>query len=610
MYWGQRLVGRGFKLFVFCMTFWAGVLSALHHAHAEPSSASSEPIKIAALNYLGAEATQQEWQATLNWLVDNLPQYEFEFIPARHDKIIELVKNGNVDYVLTNPGLYSLLHYEYGINHMLSQVYANDNVSPLSLGSALIKRADNHQIQHFEDLPGHSMAVVSMETFGGYQVMLRELRSRHINPEVDMQVQQVDFPMSNVLDAVASGAADTGVIRACVLETIPDWQAQFTVIEPVENSDFPCLVSTRLYPGWVFAGINNDRLIETRDIMLSLLQLPPYEIRGVEMYWSVLSNTQGLYDLFKELEIGLYSPASPTLLDYFKRYWWVLAAMLFVVCMWALYTAHVRYLVAKRTADLELALKQQKALQDKINEVQEQANHQAKLVILGEMSGTLAHELNQPLATIGNYSRSVLRRLDNDRLSQDDTRLAAQEITEQTERASSIIQGVRAFARKRPMQVERVNIKEVCEGAVHLFNGMLSQPPQVQFFDFLEGEKTIAVDPVQIQQALINLLKNAYDAMNDAGSQPQMIQLILWKADDDKQVNITIQDSGPGLSVEAHAHLFETFYTSKIEGLGLGLSVCRTIAEAHGGRLEARPVAESLPVKVLTGASFTLSLPA
>ncbi|NLA50762.1 MAG: GHKL domain-containing protein, partial [Alcaligenaceae bacterium] len=175
---------------------------------------------------------------------------------------------------------------------------------------------------------------------------------------------------------------------------------------------------------------------------------------------------------------------------------------------------------------------------------------------------------------------------------------------------SSIIQGVRAFARKRPMQVERVNIKEVCEGAVHLFSGMLSQPPQVQFFDFLEDEKTIAVDSVQIQQALINLLKNAYDAINDAGSQPQIIQLILWKADDDKQVNITIQDSGPGLSVEAHAHLFETFYTSKTEGLGLGLSVCRTIAEAHGGRLEARPAAESLPVKVLTGASFTLSLPA
>lgn len=589
------------------MTFWAGVLSAQSHFYAESSSTSSEPIKIAALSYLGDEATTQEWLPTLEWLKSDLPQYEFEFVPAEHDEIIQLVKSGSVDYVLTNPGLYSLLHYEYGINHMLSQVYANDNVSPLSLGSTLIKRKDKHEIQRFEDLQGRSMAVVSKETFGGYQVMLRELRTRNIDPEIEMQVQQVGFPMSNVLDAVVSGAVDTGVIRACVLETIPNWEDTFSVVGPVANTDFPCLLSTRLYPGWVFAGINNDRLLETRDIMLSLLQLPPYETRGGEMYWSVLSNTQGLYDLFKELEIGLYSSSVPSVVDYFKRYWWVLALALFLVCCGALYTAHVRYLVSKRTADLELALAQQKALQDKINEVQEQANHQAKLVILGEMSGTLAHELNQPLATIGNYSRSVLRRLDNDRLSQDDVRLAAQEITEQTVRASSIIEGVRAFARKRPMQVEKVNIKTVCEGAVHLFSGMLSQPPQVQILDFLESDKILSIDPVQIQQALINLLKNGYDAMSETGTKSQIIHLILWAAD--KQVHITVQDSGPGLSAEAYDNLFETFYTSKKEGLGLGLSVCRTIAEAHGGKLEATTVAEHLPVNALGGATFTLSLP-
>ena len=313
------MVSHCFKCLVFIlyMTYWVGAASAQSLINDEQPT--SEPIKIAALSYLGAEITKQEWQPTLSWLINELPQYEFEFIAAEHDDLIKLVEEGSVDYVLTNPGLYSFLHYKYGINHMLSQVHANDNVSALSLGSTLIKRKDNHVIERFQDLSGHSMAVVSKETFGGYQVMLRELRSRQINPEVDMQVLPVDFPMSNVLDAVASGAADTGVIRACVLETIPDWQAQFAVIEPAENSDFPCLVSTRLYPGWVFAGITNDRQIETRDIMLSLLQLPPYETRSSEMHWSVLSNTQGLYDLFKELEIGLYSPTSPTLLDYFQR---------------------------------------------------------------------------------------------------------------------------------------------------------------------------------------------------------------------------------------------------------------------------------------------------
>ncbi|MDO5667958.1 MAG: PhnD/SsuA/transferrin family substrate-binding protein [Alcaligenaceae bacterium] len=602
------------------MTVWAGALSAQSHSLAseqrtEPApsinkinQARAEPIRIAALSYLGADRTMEEWQATIQWLTDNLPQYDFEFIPAVHDEIVEMVRTKAVDYLISNPGLYSLLHYEYGINHMLSQVYAADKLSSLSLGSTLIKRKDNHEIVTFEDLPGRSMAIVSREAFGGYRVMWRELRARNIEPEVEMQLKQVDFPMSNVLKAVASGEADTGVLRACVLESVPNWEQHFSVIEATGNPNFPCHVTTRLYPGWVFAGIENDRLVETRDIMQSLLQLPPSDSGSGEMYWSVLSNTKALNELFRELELGVFSPKGPLLVDYFKRYWWVLAGALFLVAIGGLYTARVRYLVSKRTAALEHALAQQKALQDRINEVQEQANHQAKLVILGEMSGTLAHELNQPLATIGNYSRSVLRRLDSQRLNEDDLRMATAEITEQTERASSIIQGVRAFARKRPMRLEPVNIKEVCEEAVQLISGMLSMPPSILVFDFLGASKILTVDPVQIQQALINLLKNGYDAMLEAEVKMQIIHMVLWHSE--QQVHISVQDSGPGLSEEAYENLFETFYTSKKEGLGLGLSVCRTIAEAHGGKLEVDVLPSESSLKALSGATFTLSLPA
>lgn len=596
------------------MSAWVGSLSAQSHFNEAAavqqqvdSHDSAAPIKIAALNYLGIEQTLAEWEPTLAWLRHNLPQYDFEFIPAHHDEIVDMVRNNAVDYVIVNPGLYSLLQYDYGINHMLSQVYATDKLSPLSIGSTLIKRRDDESIQRFEDLKGRSMAIVSTEAFGGYRVMLRELRARHIEPEVEMQLQQVGFPMSKVLDAVASGVADTGVIRACMLETIPNWQEQFSVVEPVTNTDFPCLVTSRLYPGWVFAGINNERLSETRNIMLSLLQLPPYDTGNGEMYWSVLSNTKGLYELFKELELGIYSSEEHLLLDYFKRYWWVLAAALLLVCIGGLYTARVRYLVRKRTEALELALEQQKALQDRINEVQEQTNHQAKLVILGEMSGTFAHELNQPLATIGNYARSLSRRLENQRLSDDDVRLATKEIVEQTERASNIIQGVRAFARKRPMRLEEVDIKKVTDEAIQLFTGMLSIPPRVEVFDFLGDNKILTVDPVQIQQALINLLKNGYDAMLEAAIEMPMIQVILWRSE--QQVHLSVQDNGLGLSDEAYENLFETFYTSKKDGLGLGLSVCRTIAEAHRGKLEVDVLPSDGSVKPLGGAVFTLSLP-
>lgn len=591
------------------MSTWVSSAHAqeLSQSREQSLDSQSTTIKIAALNYLGVKQTIAEWQPTMEWLRDSLPQYEFEFIPALHDTLIEMVRSNAVDYVIVNPGLYSLLQYEFGINHMLSQVYATDKLSPLSIGSTLIKRKDDQSIQHFEDLAGRSMAIVSKEAFGGYRVMLRELRARNLEPAVDLQLYQVDFPMSNVLDAVESGQADTGVIRACMLESIPNWQDRFAVVEAVEHSDFPCLVTSRLYPGWVFAGVNNDRLAETRNLMLSLLQLPPHNSGSGEMYWSVLSNTKGLYELFRELELGIYSSNEHPLLYYFRQYWWVLATALLLVCIGGLYTARVRYLVRKRTEALELALEQQKDLQDRINEVQEQTNHQAKLVILGEMSGTFAHELNQPLATIGNYSRSLLRRLDNQRLSDDDVRLATNEIIEQTERASNIIQGVRAFARKRPMRLEEVDIKQVTKEAVQLFTGMLSLPPQVEIIDLLGQNHKLIADPVQIQQALINLLKNGYDAMGEAGIKNQLIQVILWRSE--QQVHVTVQDNGLGLSEEAYANLFETFYTSKPDGLGLGLSVCRTIAESHCGKLEVDVLPTDDSVKPLGGAVFTLSLP-
>lgn len=583
-----------------------------HHSTEAVDIAQKPSIRIAAQSYLGTEYTLEEWRFMLEWLRQDLPQYHFELMAAEHDEIINLVRDQAVDYVITNPGLYPVLHYDYGINNMLSQVYASEPLSLYSLGSVLIKRRDNQAIQRFEDLPGHSMAIVSNEAFGGYRMILRELRARGIYPEKQMQLQTVGFPMSRVIEAVANGQADTGVLRACVLENLPDWQNHFEVIEAAANSDFPCLVTSRLYPGWVFSGVKNNHLEQHRDILQSLIDAPAHDSGNGAMLWTVLGNTRDLFELFKELELVFYNPTEVLLIDYFKRYWWLLAASLLLIACGGFYTARVRYLVSKRTIALELALEHQKALQDRINEVQEQSNHQTKLVILGEMSGTLAHELNQPLATIGNYSRSLLRRLDRQRLSEEDLRLATNEIIEQTERASNIIQGVRAFARKRPMRLEKKQIRAVCEEAVQLFTGMLSMPPEVKLIDHLAPAKCLTVDPVQIQQALINLLKNGYDAMVEAEETQLLIYLTLWQTT--HQVHITVQDNGPGLSAEAYENLFETFYTSKAEGLGLGVSVCRTIAEAHGGKLvvDLAPAAASKLTtdgETLKGATFTLSLP-
>lgn len=232
---------------------------------------------------------------------------------------------------------------------------------------------------------------------------------------------------------------------------------------------------------------------------------------------------------------------------------------------------------------------------------QEQADHMARLSVLGELAGTLAHELNQPLAAIGNYAQSLRRRVDNARLTDDAVREASGEIAAQAERAAGILGRIRGFAKKRAAVREKVAPREVVAEAIALFRGMLANAPDVELGDTLGGAASIEVDPPQIQQVILNLLKNGYDAARGLPSSRQRLAVTIATSGDGN-VRVAVRDFGVGLDDAARDRLFEPFFTTKPDGLGLGLSICRTIAEAHGGRLAAVPVEGP-------GSEFVLTLP-
>ncbi|MCE1244183.1 MAG: ATP-binding protein [Oryzomicrobium sp.] len=222
---------------------------------------------------------------------------------------------------------------------------------------------------------------------------------------------------------------------------------------------------------------------------------------------------------------------------------------------------------------------------------QEQAEHLSRLSILGELSSTLAHELNQPLATIGNYASSLIRRQDAGRLAPEAVREASQEIAAQAERAAAIMQRIRAFSRKRAAVREPRAPGEVAGEAVALLTGMMANAPAIEVDDRLPADATVDMDPLQIQQVLVNLLKNAADATQ--GLPPGRRTVTLRLAPDperpEDKVRIAVIDRGPGLPDGLSERLFEPFFTTKPDGLGLGLAICHSIIEAHGGRLWAEP---------------------
>ena len=558
-------------------------LAALALAASALSSATSpgKPVRVGVLAFLGADAAVEEWTPVLRRLQATLPGYTPELHQLDHAGLREAAQRGELDFVITNPGHYVELEASLGASRILTLDVGGERPPQRALGSAVIVPQAS-ALQGLEDLRGRRLAIVGRGGFGGYQLVWGELDALGIEPEVDLAaLHEVGFPMGGVVDAIDAGLADAGVMRSCLLEQHPDWAARFRVLSPRDEAGFPCATSTPLYPDWPLAALRHTPPELSRTVAIALLGMRA-ERDGLA--WSVPADYQSVHALFRRLEIGPYAYLrAPTLMVLAERYWPWVGGFALLILGWILYTVRVEYLVQTRTAALRDALAAREAMEARMRGAQEQAEHLSRLSVLGELSGTLAHELNQPLAAIANYANSLVRRADNQRLTEAAVREAAGEIAGQAERAAGILGRIRTFARKRTASREAVAPRELVDEAVTLFRGMLAHAPPVAVDDALPPGLHIEVDRLQIQQVLLNLLKNAWDASRGLPAERQRIDIRLETAAG--SLHIRVRDYGSGLDETARAQLFESFFTTKADGLGLGLSICRSIAEAHGGRL-------------------------
>ena len=471
----------------------------------------------------------------------------------------------------------------------------------------MIVRADRNDLGALTDVRHKRLAAVSPDAFGGYQVIWSELKALGIDPESgDVTPVFTGFPMNHVINAVRTGQADAGVIRNCLLEQqISTGQVkpgEFRVLSP-HKTDLPCVTSSRNYPGWAFAATADTPGQLSRAVLIALLSLPP-EDGEVGQQWGVPADYHPVHDMLRELRIPPYDfLRQHSFESYVREYWPVAAGLSVLLVFWLFYTLRVEVMVQRRTRELSAALLQRDELEENVNTQRQQMEHLSRLSILGELSGTLAHELNQPLATIANYARSLTRRLARGNLSADATAQAADEIANESERAAGILNGIRAFARKRIRTRESCDVYQLVAEAVRLFRGMAAKAPDVQIDDALPPtSRVVDADPLQIQQVLLNLLKNAMDAQKSAGVQ-HAIEVTLLPAGPG-WVQVQVRDYGSGLSDDALQRLFEPFFTTKEDGMGLGLSICKTIIESHGGALTARTPDDGVGLQLI----FTLAL--
>jgi C4-dicarboxylate-specific signal transduction histidine kinase len=250
--------------------------------------------------------------------------------------------------------------------------------------------------------------------------------------------------------------------------------------------------------------------------------------------------------------------------------------------------------VLERTSQLMLA-------SEALREAQAELAHVNRVTTMGQLAASIAHEVNQPLAASVTNAHAGLRWLGLQPPNLEEVREALAAIVTDSNRASDVINRMRALIKKAPARKDGLQINEVILEVTALMRGELVKSGVSLNTQLAQGLPLIQGDRVQLQQVLVNLIMNAVEAMGSVNHGSRKL-LIGTGADEAGRIRISVQDSGPGLNPQIFDRVFDPFYTTKADGMGMGLSICRSIIEAHDGRIWASAMPGS-------GSTFNVSLP-
>ena len=246
-------------------------------------------------------------------------------------------------------------------------------------------------------------------------------------------------------------------------------------------------------------------------------------------------------------------------------------------------------------------IEDRKEAEESLRAAQTELAHVNRVTTMGELTATLAHEVNQPIAAASINANVCLRLLKREEPDLEEASRAATRMVGDVTRAAEIITRVRQFFRKGSLLREPVDLNELIRGMTVILRNELAQHSVIVQMDLDEELPPVMADRVQLQQVLMNLMINGIDAMKNVDGMRQLT--VVSERGEDKTLLVAVQDTGLGLPAEHADQIFTAFFTTKNYGTGMGLSISRSIIESHGGRLWARSRSER-------GASFQFTLPA
>jgi C4-dicarboxylate-specific signal transduction histidine kinase len=258
--------------------------------------------------------------------------------------------------------------------------------------------------------------------------------------------------------------------------------------------------------------------------------------------------------------------------------------------------------LAKANEELRKEIVERQNAQEALHTAQSELAHVTRVTSMGELMASIAHEVNQPLAAIVTNGSAAQRWLEREPPNLEEARTSITRIIRQGNRASELIKDIRAFVRKSPPQKSRVEINDVIRETVALVSRESLRNNVALQTDLGTDLPALTADRVQLQQVLLNLMMNGIEAMSAIENRSRQLSITSEPQENPDGVLVAVRDSGIGISPQNLERLFETFFTTKAEGMGMGLAIGRSIVKAHGGRLWAEANPEH-------GATFRFTIP-
>lgn len=563
---------------------------------------SYQVVDVGVLAIRGYKATINRWQPLMGWLETQIPNSYFRLHPLTLDELARGVETQGLDFVITNPGQSVLLARQYSLTWLATLRSPLNNGAAMQVGSALVVRADS-PYHTLSDLKGRRLGIVSKNAFGGYLTLVYEAQLKGIDlPRFVGEIIPLGFPLDNLIyqldDKKTSTERhqplDAAVVPVCQLEQMQTEGliniAHYRVLDNQAPAGFNCQVSTHLYPNWSMAKTNRASQSLAKSVTQALLALPEDHLAAKSADsagWTTAVSQLAIDQLLKDLDMH------PLQAPWWQRAWqWIKLhqqwawLVLGILVLLNVYHFWLEYRFSRRGRELINTQRQ-------LNENRALLEHAQRIAIAGELGASLSHELNQPLAAIGHYCHGAEVRLQRG-TSPEELQSVLALIQQEVTRADNIISRLRNLLKKRPVSKQPLYLHELVNDTVPLLAYEFEQH-QINLAVNVNGEPYLqSLDEVGMQQLLLNLLKNAFDAcvqrleLEPSGTEQIITQKPYTPTIDidlryqERILLLTVTDNGTGLT-EAASLLMQAFYSTKSEGLGLGLVICRDIAESHGG---------------------------